>query len=83
MALTRHSQPKVHQRYVELANIGTMPAAAVPYLAPGVAVLVANKFRPKLGAKPGQNSLANPAKTTRMSLHCGTSSVGRARASQA
>ena len=33
--------------------------------------------------EPGPNSLANPAKATKMSLHCGTSSVGRARASQA
>jgi len=83
MALTSHSDPKVHQRYVELASIRSMPAAAVPYLAPGVAVLVANHFRPKRGAKIGSNSLAKSEKAAKVSLHCGTSSVGRARASQA
>ena len=30
MALTGHSDPKVHQRYVELASIRTRPVAAVP-----------------------------------------------------
>ena len=90
MALTGHSDSKVHPRYVELASIRTLPAAAVPYLAPGVAVLVANEFRPKLGAKlPKEEtaefafSLALQPETAMVPSLRGTSSVGRARASQA
>ena len=90
MVLTGHSDPKVHQRYVEQASIRALPAGAVPYLAPGVAQLVANRFRPKPGAKPEQREnalgvffLAQQPKTAMVRGDCGNSSVGRARASQA
>jgi integrase len=53
MVLTGHSDPKVHQRYLEALNVRALPAGAVPVLEPGaVAVFAANQNRPKRGAKP-------------------------------
>jgi len=90
MVLTGHSDPKVHQRYVEQASIRALPAAAVPSLDPNVAQFVANRFRPKLGTKPHRPepspvvfSLASQPEKARVTALRGTSSVGRARASQA
>jgi integrase len=37
MVLTGHSDPKVHQRYIEAASIRALPDAAVPMLGAGVA----------------------------------------------
>lgn len=52
--LTGHSDLDVHQRYLETAALRVLPAAAVPYVDPTSAALVANRNRPKLGAKPTQ-----------------------------
>jgi hypothetical protein len=58
MVLTGHSDAKVHQRYVEVASIRELPAAAVPYVDPNAARLVANRFEPRAVSKaPRANAL--------------------------
>jgi integrase len=52
MALTGHSDSKVHRLYLEAANIRALPAGAVPLLEESAASLVANDNRPKREAKP-------------------------------
>ena len=54
MVLTGHSDPKVHQRYIEQASIRVLPAGAVPLLDLAPASLVANRFRPRLRTKPSE-----------------------------
>jgi integrase len=89
--LTGHADLDVHQRYLESAAVRVLPSAAVPYVDPTSAALVANRNRPKLGAKPARPADAandaDPLQTARIAVRSdhlsGTSSVGRARASQA
>jgi integrase len=77
MAASGHSDEETHLRYFIKATIQKVPEAAVLRLVGGA------EFRPKALPKLDPNSVANSEKPTTISLHCGTSSVGRARASQA
>jgi integrase len=53
MVLTGHSDPKVHQRYVEAASIRALPAAAVPMLDPEAAKTVLATSLPESPANDG------------------------------
>jgi integrase len=73
MALTGHSDHKVHQRYVEAASIRALPAAAIPYVNPSSTVLVANGIKPERVTKTGAKrkkpaeTLSQPADFVRIS----------------
>jgi integrase len=56
MALTGHSDSKVHKRYLESQEVRVLPSAAVPYVDPAAAALVAN--RTQRGTKPAASNVS-------------------------
>jgi hypothetical protein len=62
MALTGHSDHKVHQRSVEAPSIRALPAAAIPYVNPSSAAIVANGIKRERVTKTGAKR-KKPAET--------------------
>jgi hypothetical protein len=70
MVLTGHSDAKVHQRYVEAAISRELPAAAVPYMDPNAARLVANRFEPRAVSKAPRASALFPEREKGFETGC-------------